>query len=286
MKTFDLAMELDLFLKYVDLSFTEYAVEEFPMLSKRDVELWTDRMRSEKAINCSDMFSGGFEPLIRSAMAHFLYHMKYYRVEEKTPELISYHPNFIRFTFMDKLIESKQSLLMGAFTTYEFSPGTSPIDKTILMLQINEIVHNHKLVSLIERLVLNLQKEGSQIDRIVGFVQSKKKHHRGIGWIYFILIDIYLPMIDRYIAEIIQKNNLTCFWERSLNTAIICSADRKTMLKSRELLDLDNILPAWGLRAKVRSGYQGGRVVRLWNGALFISKEAKLQWKRPDSIVS
>lgn len=136
MKTFDSAMELDLFLIYVDLCFVEYAAEEFPMLSKKDLELWADRMRGENNINTSDMLSGGFEALIQSAMAHFLYHLKYYRNEDKTPELISFHPNYIRFNFMDELVESKQTLSMGAFTTYELSPGTSPIDINILMLQI------------------------------------------------------------------------------------------------------------------------------------------------------
>lgn len=98
-------------------------------------------------------------------------------------------------------------------------------------------------------------------------------------------MDLYLEHLDYFIYETINKSGLNCFWSRCLNTAILGFTDKKTVFKLNDILQLHIVLPAWGLTAKVRSGTRGGRVLRPWQGKLYINTEGHLQWERPESII-
>jgi len=100
-------------------------------------------------------------------------------------------------------------------------------------------------------------------------------------------MDLYLDHFDSFIFEALNKSELglNTFWSRTLNTVIIGFTDKKTALRFSEVVQLNNILPAWGLTAKVLSASRNGRVLRPWSGKLYINSEGMLQWKRPESIL-
>lgn len=204
---------------------------------------------------------------------------------EKLPDLMAFHPNYIRFAFMDNLIANKASVTLGSFKLYDFSPSTAFMDRDKLMQKVNELLQNPILEALLYSFVKKLQVDGDPLDRILGFVQTKTKPTRGIGLLYFILMDLYLEHVDYFIYETINKSGFNCFWARCLNTAIIGFTDKRTVPKFNKILKLDSVLPAWGLTAKVRTGTRGGRVLRPWQGKLYINMEGHLQWERPESLI-
>jgi hypothetical protein len=100
-------------------------------------------------------------------------------------------------------------------------------------------------------------------------------------------MDLYLDNLDSFIFEALNQSTLvlTTFWSRTLNTVIIVFTDQKTAVRFGEVVQLNNLLPAWGLSAKVLSASRNGRVLRPWNGKLYINSEGVVQWKRPESII-
>lgn len=150
---------------------------------------------------------------------------------------------------------------------------------------VDALLQNQIIKRLVDSFVNKLQVDGDQVDRILGFVQTKRKPTKGIGLLYFWLMDLYLEHLDYFIYETINKSGLNCFWSRCLNTAILGFTDKKTVFKLNDILQLHIVLPAWGLTAKVRSGTRGGRVLRPWQGKLYINTEGHLQWERPESII-
>ena len=90
--------------------------------------------------------------------------------------------------------------------------------------------------ALVESFVLKLQldKDSNPLDRILGVVQTKRKPTRGLGLLYFILMDFYLENIDHIINETIKKSGLNCFWGRCLNSAILGFSDDKKKVQYHE----------------------------------------------------
>ena len=60
---------------------------------------------------------------------------------------------------------------------------------------------------------------------------------------------------------------------------------KKDALNTLKNIDLDTILPAWGLFSKVHTASKGGKVHRPWKGKLSINSDGLLKWVRPKSLV-
>lgn len=80
------------------------------------------------------------------------------------------------------------------------------MDRENLMLKVNILLETPILQILVESFIQKLQVDGNQLDRILGFVQTKRKPTRGIGLLYFILIDLYLEHLDSFICESLKKS--------------------------------------------------------------------------------
>lgn len=270
---------------------------EYPLISSIDRKNFKDRMTSfsnngiGEDIGSDMLYDPIMEPLVQSSLAHFLYmkknciDFKGYENGDNLPDIMPFHPNYIRFRFMDSLIANKASVTLGSFKLYDFSPSTTYMSRDKLMLKVDELLQNPIIKELVYSFFKKLQVDGDTLDRILGFVQTKTKPTRGIGLLYFILMDFYLEHVDHFIYESINKSGLNCFLGRCLNTAILGFTDKRTVPKLNKILLLDCALPAWGLTAKVRTGTRGGRVLRPWRGKLYINIEGHLQWERPESII-
>ncbi|KAI4298082.1 hypothetical protein MLD38_040504 [Melastoma candidum] len=242
-------------------------------------------------IGCDMLYDPIMEPLVQSSLAHFLYmkknpiDFKEYENGDQLPDRMPFHPNYLRFQFLDTLIEKKASVTLGTFKLYDFSPSTTHMDRDKLMLKVNKLLQHSIIKELVYSFIHKIQVEVDAFDSILGFVPTKTKPTRGLGLLYFILIDLYLEYVDLYIYETINKYQLNCFWGRCLNTAILGFSDKKTVPKYKKILKLDSFFPACGLTAKERAGSRGGRVLRPFRGKLYINIDGHLQWERPESII-
>lgn len=243
-----------------------------------------ERMTSLSDNDCevpdNQLYDPIMEPLVQSALAHYLF-MKKRKLEN--PNIKAFHPNFLRFKFMDKLVASKATVTLGSFQLLEIKPSTASMDKGKLIQKIEELVLNRTLRALVATFVhkLKIEKDGDPLDKILGFVQSKNKTTKGLGLLYFIFMDLYIGLVDPFIIDTINKADLKCFWARCLDTAFLGFSDEKKPAKLKDILQQHIVLPAWGLTAKVRSGSRGGRVIRPWNGKLYIDREGHLKFHIP-----
>lgn len=163
---------------------------------------------------------------------------------------------------MDDLIANKASVTLGSFSLYELSPSTASMDRDKLMLKVDSLLLNPILRILVASFVKKLQVDGDPADRITGVVNTRRKPTRGMGLLYFILMDLYLEHLDSFIYETINQARLNCFWARCLDSAILGFTDKKAVLEFNEMFKLHIVLTAWGLMAKVRSGSKGGKILR------------------------
>lgn len=261
-----------------------YKVEKnsFPLISEVDVRSFVERMNTlQNECQVPDkIYDPIMEPLVQSALAHLLF-MKDRKME--SPNIKAFHPNFLRFEFIEKLVASKASVTLGSFQLMEIKPSTASMDKGKLIQTVEELVLNRTLRALVATFVnkLQIEKDGDPLDKILGFVHSKNQTTKGL--LYYIFLDLYMANVDPFIIDMLHKRDLKCFWVRCLNTAFLGFSDEKKPAKLQDLLNI--VLPAWGLTAKVRSGSKGGRVIRPWNGKLYIDREGHLQWLRPESIL-
>lgn len=264
---------------------------EYPLISSIDIDHFKNRITSfsknEGEIGGETLYDPIMELLVQSSLAHFLYMNKnsvsFEKWIEKGPNIMPFHPNYMRFRFMDSLTSKKASVTLDSFKLYEFSPSTTNMAMDKFIIKVDELLQDPILKELVYSFYKKLQVEGDTLDRILGFVKTKTKPTRGIGLLYFIYMDLYLEHIDSFIHDSINKSGLNCFWSRCLNTAILGFTEKKTIPKFNKLLEC--VPPAWGLTAKVSTGSRGGRVLRPWRGKLYINKEGSLQWVRPESII-
>lgn len=147
---------------------------------------------------------------------------KGYENGDNLPDIMPFHPNYIRFRFMDSLIANKASVTLGSSKLYDFSPSTTFMSRDKLTLKVNELLQNLIIKELVYSFLKKLQVGG---DRILGFIQTKTKPTRGIGLLYFILMDLYLEHVDYFIYESINKSGLSCFWGRCTTTNKVCSSN-------------------------------------------------------------
>lgn len=287
--------DLTFFLAVVDNEYKKNSTK-YHIISKADIDSFKDHLSSSsnydiesgsEEIRLDGLFDPLMEPLIQSSLAHFLFikkndiPCKKGENGEDIPDLTAFHPNYIRFRFMDQLVTNKASIRLTSFKLLDFSPSTVLIDRKILMQKVRELIHNPKLEALVLFFIQKLQADGDKSERILGFGQTKPA--KRIGLLYFLFMELYLVVIDDYIHERIHL--LNCFWVRCLTTGLICFSDQKTIPKVVNILKLDGALPAWGLTAKVSTGTRGGRVLRPWRGKLYINIDGHLQWERPESII-
>lgn len=278
----DLLLFYDIMDRHYQQNYSEY-----PLISSNDIKCFKDRItdlsnREIESYDADMLYDPIMDSLVRSSLANLLY-IKKNGID--FTHLDQFHPNYIRFQFLDNLIVTKSSVTIGYFKLLEFSPSTVSMDCGKLMLSVDALLRDPILNIMVETFVRKLQVDGGQLDRIVDFVKTKRKPTRGIGLLYFILMDLYLEHLDQFIHDTIKKSGLNCFWSRSLDTAILGFTDKKTAHLYNKVLQLHIVLPTWGLTAKVRSGTRGGRVLRPWNGKLYINTEGHIQWKRPESII-
>lgn len=112
-----------------------------------------------------------------------------------------------RFHFMEKLVAERSSISLGCFKLYEFSPSASCMGKKKLMFQIEE--KNHPILKKVGASIIGKQQaEGDPHERLFGFIQKKRSPTRGIGLLYFILMDIYLVLLDEIIYSAIREYEL------------------------------------------------------------------------------
>ncbi|WOL04761.1 hypothetical protein Cni_G13483 [Canna indica] len=154
-----------------------------------DIKCFKDRMTSfsKDGIAGDMLYDPIMEPLVQSSLAHFLYIQKN-RIDfkenengDKLPDLKAFHPNYIRFAFLDDLIANKASVTLGSFKLYEFSPSAAFMDREKLLQKVNELLQNPILEALVYSFVKKLQVDGDPLNRILGFVKTKAKPTRGTG---------------------------------------------------------------------------------------------------------
>lgn len=88
-------------------------------------------------------------------------------------------------------------------------------------------------------------------------------------------MDFYLELVSYFLFELLNNSGLNCFWSRCLNTAIVGFEDKRTQ-KLDKIFKLDFVLPVWGLTAKVRTGFRGGRVLVLLATLLIAGDKTEL----------
>lgn len=294
--------ELALFLACLEQNYKSNP-SDFPLISSIDISNFKSRITSISNNEIADDIGSDMLydhnimiPLVQSSLAHFLY-MKKNRIEfkwsengdgEQLPEIKPFHPNFVRFRFLDNLTANKATVTLDSFKLYDFSTSTNYMDWDKFKIKLNELVKDPIIKDFVYCFFsTKLQGDGMSSIRILDIlvlIKIKKNSDRGLGLLYFILMDLYLEHVDYHIYESINVSGLNCFWGRCLNTAILGFTDKRTAPKLDKILKLDCVLPAWGLTATVCTGTKGGRVFRPWRGKLYINKEGHLQWERPESI--
>lgn len=109
---------------------------EFPIISHIDVKNFIDRITeyNDDSVESQDfVYDPLMEPLVQSSLAHFLYLKKNGMEMNK---LKSYHPNYIRFHFFDKLVANKSSITISYLRYLEFAPSTTSMDREKFMFKI------------------------------------------------------------------------------------------------------------------------------------------------------
>lgn len=273
--------ELDLFISVLERTYQLHS-GDYPMISDIDMCSFRDRITyiSDNDLEIDMLYDPLMESLVQSSMAHFLYIKKYNLDIDQT----FFHPNYIRFDFMDKLIQRKAAIKLSSFQYYEILPGTSAIDISKLSGKVDALVDNPVLKQLVDPFVKKLQVGDDQVDKMIEFVKSTRSNKKK-GLIYYILMDLYLEHIDSILYKIVKESSSNFFWERCLNCSIIGFTDKKSVVEFQSLCQFSHLLPAWGLTAKVRTGKSSGRICRPWGGKLYIKGDGVLRWERPESII-
>ncbi|KAL0302647.1 UNVERIFIED_CONTAM: hypothetical protein Scaly_3025700 [Sesamum calycinum] len=120
------------------------SVERNYRLNSRDYPMITDvdvRNLKLRLSYCSDNGIDGplYDPimvsLVQSSLAHFIYIKKYLPDLKDLPDKMPFHPNYIRFRFLDDLVTNKASVSLDSFRLYDFSPGATPMDIDKFMLK-------------------------------------------------------------------------------------------------------------------------------------------------------
>lgn len=163
-------------------------------------------------------------PLILTTLAYFIYYKKYgINIEEWGDK--PFNPNYIRFEFLDVLVRKYRSVKYTTFKLYEFLPSTGFLSKSKLMTEIEKLIDSPLIKAFVESFLnkSNVNNEDfPKMEKVVDFVQTKTRT-RGMRLWYFILIDLYLDhtCMDSFVQDMIIQSKNKCFWDRSLNVAVV-----------------------------------------------------------------
>lgn len=105
---------------------------------------------NESEVPADQLYDPLIEPLVQSALAHLLF-MKDRKMEN--PNIKAFHPNFIRFDFIDQLVASKASVTLSSFHLLEIKPSAASMDKQKLIQKLEEMVQNRILRALVATFV-------------------------------------------------------------------------------------------------------------------------------------
>ncbi|KAF5177853.1 hypothetical protein FRX31_032561 [Thalictrum thalictroides] len=126
---------------------------------------------SNNVIKSETIYDPIMEPLVQSSLANFLY-LKRMSTDNKLPDIKEFHPNYVRYQFLDHLMDNKASVTLGSLKLFEFQPGTSSMDISKLMVKVDSLLVNPILKNLVTSYIMKLQVGGDQIDRILGSLNS------------------------------------------------------------------------------------------------------------------
>lgn len=271
----------------LDLMRREYKVSmDYNSIDEVNIKRFEDRitdLSNHDVMKYEDgMYYPIMEPLVQSSLAHLLYILKH-NIEFSSFK--GYNPNDIRFRCIENLVHSKAHLTLCSIKFLTISPSTTSIDREKLMRKVNDLLKNPILHGMVEHFTKKLQIEGNQFERILDYQIHEKDPTRGLGELYFILMDLYLEFLDYIVLDTIKKSGCNAFWWRCTNTAVMGYLDKQSALKLKRSLPLSEILSVWGLTAKVSSGTSGGRILRPFKGMLYLTPESHIQWERPSNLI-
>ena len=210
--------------------------KDYPLISSVDIQSFKDRMTSFRNHGFGDigsdvLYDPIMEPLVQSSLAHLLY-MKKHNIPlkendngDKLPDLMAFHPNYIRFAFLDSLVSNKASVTLDSIKLFLFSPSTACMNREKLMLKVNELLRNMAIVLLVDHYFVHELLVGDDPLKKLDLVKTTR------GLLYLRLMELYLEHIDLLVLSTIKKSGLSCFWVRCLNTAILGFTDKRTVPK-------------------------------------------------------
>lgn len=270
---------------------------EFPLISHNDVARFVDKVKESlkgAVLLKFDEGDGGcyeeslefdhiLDPLLKIATAHFLYH-KAENLREIDINLLN--PNTLRFNFIDNLVRDKEDVEMGYFQLIELSPSASTMIKDMCITQIDEMLSESYIRGVIKYYVNKMHMDADPLKRINSVINDRRKSpFKGMGYLYFALMNLFLKHIDKIFEEYIETHAINCVRDRCLNTMFIGFPTENEAIRSLRKFNYSFFFPAWGLIGKIRSASKGGRVLRPWKGKLSLSHEGKLLWSRPETLL-
>lgn len=107
------------------------------------------------------------------------------------------------------------------------------------MLKVDQFLMNPILKRVVASFVEKMQGEGDPLKRMFSFMQRKRKPTRGMGLLYFMLMDLYIENIDSILYESIQQFELKCFWSRCLNMVFLGFPTEKDAINALDVFQLD-----------------------------------------------
>lgn len=222
-------------------------------------------------------------PLLKTALAHLIYIQK---ANIDVNDFKEFNPNVERINHFSQVVESVRDLSFQSFQFVSFCPGNSPMTNGLIKIPLFKMITSKVLRDLLLLFINELAPVDVGINEMIFSRSSHKKDPtRGLGVLYFVLLDVYLDSVDAYFSSEVREKGVKFEWARSLNVCIFGFLDSKESRRFKKEFPLSELLPAWGLSAKVRTGTRGGRVLRPFNGKLFLSNDGKLNWIRPECVV-
>lgn len=111
---------------------------------------------------------------------------------------------------------------MGALHLFEFSFSSSTLDLEKLISNIVKWVEAPVLKGMLTSFVGNLQIEGSTRERIQSFVKTRRRGlTRGLGLLYFLVLEEYLSVVDKYVLDALAEHQIKGWWDRSFSTGVL-----------------------------------------------------------------
>jgi hypothetical protein len=82
------------------------------------------------------------------------------------------------------------------------------------------LLQNPVIKRIVAIFITQLKKDGQTYDQILGFKLAKRAD-KGIGLLYFILMELYLQPLESIIFEYQEEHQLKFLWSRCMNVAFM-----------------------------------------------------------------